>query len=206
MGAAQTGVDMVKQAKNQTEQDGLRQLLLGTARGDSAAFEALYAATRGKIFLTAFLILRRRDLAEEVMQEAYVRIWRMAAKYDPGLGSPIAWMTTVARNLAINVLRRPQLEVATDELALLEVPDDGPSALEEIEHAQDQGKALAALRRLDATSQHLIIAAYIHGESRESLSARFGVPVNTVKTWIRRGLLRTRASLAPDTHDRPRAA
>ena len=62
-----TGLEMVKRTKNQTEQDGLRQLLLRTAQGDSAAFEALYAATRGKIFLTAFLILRRRDLAEEVM-------------------------------------------------------------------------------------------------------------------------------------------
>lgn len=142
------------------------------------------------------LIVKRRDLAEEVMQEAYVRIWTRASSYDPALGSPIAWIATITRNLAINLVRRPQLEILTDDVVLLEVPAGDASVLEQIEHSQNQTHALDALQNLDAMSRRLIIAAYLHGESREALSARFGIPVNTVKTWIRRGLLATRACLA----------
>lgn len=185
-----------QQEIHQTGTSGLGALLLRCADGDHLAFEQLYSATKGKAFSTALLIVKRRDLAEEVMQEAYVRIWTRASSYDPALGSPIAWIATITRNLAINLVRRPQLEILTDDVVLLEVPAGDASVLEEIEHSQAQTHALEALQNLDAMSRRLIIAAYLHGESREALSVRFGIPVNTVKTWIRRGLLATRACLA----------
>jgi RNA polymerase sigma-70 factor, ECF subfamily len=179
----------------------LELLLSESAQGSQAAFERLYHATKGKLFATALLIVKRGELAEEVVQETYVRIWTRAASYDPALGSPIAWMATIARNLAITLMRRPNIEVQTEDDKLLEVPADERSALDEIELSQQQRNALSALRTLDPMRRRLIIAAYLHGESREQLGKRFGVPAGTIKTWIRRSLMDTRAFL--ETRDQP---
>jgi RNA polymerase sigma-70 factor (ECF subfamily) len=169
---------------------------------DEAAFEKLYAATKRKLFSTALSIVRRRHLAEEVVQEAYGRIWLNAASYQASLGSPMLRMITIVRNVAIDVVRKPIKEIHSDDSILLNVSADRPTALEEIEILEEQRSALNhrlnvfyALQALDPTRRHLIIAAYIRGESRKQLSERFGVPVNTIKTWIRRALLETRASL-----------
>jgi RNA polymerase sigma-70 factor, ECF subfamily len=192
----QTGLDMAKQASQRIDTAQLQALLSRCAQGDQSAFEDLYHATKAKIFATALLVMKRRHLAEEVVQEAYVRIWTKASAYEPSRGSPIAWMATITRNLAIDVVRRPQFEMQIDEVAPLDPPSTVPTVLEEIEHFQSQNNAFAALQNLDPMSRRLIVAAYMYGESRENLSKRFGIPVNTIKTWIRRGLLETRASLA----------
>jgi RNA polymerase sigma-70 factor (ECF subfamily) len=179
----------------------LEGLLAESAQGNQAAFERLYHATKGKLFATALLIVKRGELAEEVVQETYVRIWTRAASYDPALGSPIAWMAAIARNMAINLVRRPTVEVQTEVDMLLDVPAGGRSALDEIELSQEQRNAMAALRALDPVRRRLIVAAYLHGESREQLAKRFGVPAGTIKTWIRRSLIDTRAHL--ETMDQP---
>jgi RNA polymerase sigma-70 factor (ECF subfamily) len=180
---------------------GLEALLAECALGNQAAFERLYHATKGKLFATALLIVKRGELAEEVVQETYVRIWSKAASYDPSLGSPIAWMAAIARNMAINLVRRPNIEVQSADDALLEVPAGGLSALDTIELSQQQRNALSALQALDPMRRRLIVAAYLHGESREQLGKRFGVPAGTIKTWIRRSLMDARAYL--ETMDQP---
>ena len=81
-------------------------LIAAVAKGDEAAFERLYAATRAKLFGVVLRILRRQDLAEEVIQEAYVKIWNSAGQFNPGLSSPITWMASIARNRAIDVVRK----------------------------------------------------------------------------------------------------
>jgi RNA polymerase sigma-70 factor, ECF subfamily len=180
----------------------LERLLMRMSGKDEAAFERLYAVTKRKIFLTVLLIVKRRHLAEEIVQEAYVRIWLNAASYRPSLGSPMLWMITIARNRAIDVVRRPVREIYSDDSFLRNVPAQCPTALEAIEISEDQANPLMnglnimyALQALDPKRRNLIIAAYIRGESRKQLSERYGVPVNTIKTWIRRALLETRASL-----------
>jgi RNA polymerase sigma-70 factor, ECF subfamily len=183
------------------DSQGLEALLAGCALGNQAAFERLYHATKGKLFATALLIVKRGELAEEVVQETYVRIWSKAASYDPSLGSPIAWMAAIARNMAINLVRRPNIEVQSADDALLDVPAGGLSALDTIELSQQQRNALSALQALDPMRRRLIVAAYLHGESREQLGKRFGVPAGTIKTWIRRSLMDTRAYL--ETMDQP---
>jgi RNA polymerase sigma-70 factor, ECF subfamily len=177
-------------------------LLLKMSGKDQAAFEKLYSATKRKVFSTVLPIVRRQHLAEEVVQEAYVRVWHNAALYKPSLGSPMNWMIAIARNLAIDMVRKPVREIQSKDSVLFSFPAEGPTALEAIEILEDQGHAfnrrldvLYALRALDPTRRHLIIAAYLRGESRKQLSERYGVPVNTIKTWIRRALLETRASL-----------
>ena len=180
----------------------LQSLLMRMAGKDEAAFEKLYAATKRKLFSAVLAIVKHRHLAEEVIQEAYVRIWLNAGSYRPSLGTPMLWMIIIARNLAIDLVRRPVREVVSDETVLWGFPADNPTPLEAIEISEDQADALMhqlkvqyALQALDPTRRHLIIAAYIRGESRKQLSEQYGVPVNTIKTWIRRALLEARASL-----------
>src|ERR1700719_1332062 len=89
-------------------------LIAAVAKGDEAAFERLYTATRAKLFGVVLRILRRQDLAEEVIQEAYVKIWKSAGQFNPGLSSPITWMASIARNRAIDVVRK-RVETSIEE-------------------------------------------------------------------------------------------
>jgi RNA polymerase sigma-70 factor (ECF subfamily) len=188
--------DALQMASSQRE---LQRLLIRMARKKEGAFEKLHASTKRKLFSTAILIVKHRHLAEEVVQEAYVRIWLNAASYKRPLGSPMNWMITIVRNLAIDMTRKTVWEIHPEDSVWLGFPADAPTALDILE---DQSTAfshrlnvLYALRALDPTQRHLIIAAYIRGESRKQLSERYGVPVNTIKTWIRRALLETRESM-----------
>lgn len=173
----------------------LQRLLMASSHGDQGAFSELYNLTRSKLFGIAIRILRRSDVAEDVLQEAYVRIWRNAASYKPTRGSPITWMVTIVRNLAIDIVRRPAIEADSDDFLLLGLPGDQESALDGIQASEERLKAFIALQALDTRQRHLIIAAYVHGESREKLAARFGKPVSTIKTWLRRAVLEAQASL-----------
>jgi RNA polymerase sigma-70 factor (ECF subfamily) len=180
----------------------LERLLLRMSGKDEAAFKKLYAATRRKLFSTILLLVKRGHLAEEILQEAYVRIWLNAGSYRPDLGTPMVWMITIARNLAIDIARKSTREFYSDPSALSGFAAEGPTALETIEIQEIESETLklqqsilSALQALEPTRRHLVIAAYIHGESRHRLSERYGVPVNTIKTWIRRALLEVRASV-----------
>jgi RNA polymerase sigma-70 factor, ECF subfamily len=144
------------------------------ARKDQAAFAALYSITKRKLFCTVVLIVKHSDLAEEIIQEAYVRIWHSASSYRSSRGSPMTWMITIARNLAIDMVRKPAREIYSDDSELLDLPADCPTSLEIIEASEDQQTAmeaqqnvLSALQVLHPTRRDLIIGAYIHGESRE---------------------------------------
>lgn len=175
----------------------LAELLAATAAKDEAAFAELYDSTRRKLFGIALMVLRRRDLAEDVTQEAFIRIWRCAASFDPARGMPITWMATIVRNLAIDVKRSPAAE-PTDDSELSVIPFNGRSALDELEASDNHRRLRAAMKTLDPLRRKLVIAAYINGESREQLSQRFGAPVNTIKTWLRRAVLDIRAAIAAD--------
>ena len=185
-----------------SDSTGLEQLLLRMVEGDGPAFEKLHAATRRKLFSTVLQVVRRRHLAEEIVQEAYVRIWLNAAAYRQALGSPMMWMMTIAKNLAIDAVRRPSREIYRDHSVLLDFPADTPTALESMENRETesdtvslQQSMLSALQTLDPARRHLVIAAYLYGESRHRLAEQYGVPVNTIKTWLRRALLQVRAQI-----------
>jgi RNA polymerase sigma-70 factor (ECF subfamily) len=182
--------------------DELERLLLRISAKDEAAFRQLHAATRRKLFATVLVLVKRRHIAEEILQEAYVRIWLNAGAYRATLGTPMVWMITIARNLAIDTARKSSREVYADDAILTDFADDGPSALETIEMREQQHDAInhqrsifAAVHALDPTKRHLVLAAYLYGESRDRLSKHYGVPVNTIKTWLRRALLEVRAGL-----------
>ena len=170
-------------------------LLASVAKGDEAAFERLYAATRAKLFGVVLRILRRQDLAEEVVQEAYVKIWHSAGQFNPSLASPITWMVSIARNRAIDFVRKRSEASIEDEPSAMEIASDIPDPLARREMTEELKRILECVGQLDPERQKLVLLAYYNGWSREQLSEKFNTPLNTVKTWLRRSMIEIRGCL-----------
>jgi len=170
-------------------------LLAAVAKGDEAAFERLYAATRAKLFGVVVRILRRQDLAEEVIQECYVKVWSNAGQFNPALASPITWMVSIARNRAIDLMRKRAEVSLEEEPQALEVAADNPDPLARREMNDELKRLLGCVGKLEPERQRLVLLAYYNGWSREQLAEKFKTPVNTVKTWLRRSMLEIRDCL-----------
>jgi RNA polymerase sigma-70 factor (ECF subfamily) len=170
-------------------------LIAAVAKGDEGAFERLYAATRAKLFGVVLRILRRQDLAEEVIQECYVKVWSSAAQFNPAVASPITWMVSIARNRAIDLLRKRSEASIEDEPQAMEVAADNPDPLARREMTDELKRLLGCVGKLEPERQRLVLLAYYNGWSREQLAEKFNTPVNTVKTWLRRSMLEIRDCL-----------
>ena len=170
--------------------------LARVAGGDRAALRMIYQDTSAKLFGVCLRILKDRSEAEDVLQDVYVTVWRKAATFDPGRASPITWLVAIARNRAIDRLRvrgaRGRLEPIEAADA---VSDPAPSAVERVELAQQHQRLTRCLEELDARHSTAIRAAFLDGATYEELAARLNVPLGTMKSWIRRGLLKLRACL-----------
>jgi RNA polymerase sigma-70 factor (ECF subfamily) len=170
-------------------------LLTRVATGDRAAFSALYRAAAPKLLGVILRILNRRDLAEEVLQEVFVRIWDRAGDFDAGAGAPLAWLSTIARNRALDSLRRRRETSIEDEPAAFEVPDAADDPAVQAERSADLKRLMGCLETLDEDKRRMVLLAYHQGLSRDELAARFNVPVGTVKTWLHRSLARLKECL-----------
>jgi RNA polymerase sigma-70 factor (ECF subfamily) len=176
--------------------DDLTGLLIRIAARDAAAFSALYQQTSAKLYGVVARILTRGDVAADVLQEAYVRIWEKAGDFDPVRGSALAWMATIARNRALDEVRRVR------PVSLEDQPEGFEPAAEEIDPlaARERSEGLAALvdclKALDEEKRAVVLLAYYRGASREALAKRFGRPVPTIKTWLHRSLAQLRDCLA----------
>jgi len=191
------------------QQDGkalLLQLIAEVASGNKSTFARLYGLTHAKLLGVALRILKDRALAEDVLQESYLKIWRHAASYDPAIASPMTWMATIIRHGAIDAVRKRQLEAfgSDDEMAALASND--PDPVDEMHLARLRPKALAAFAQLPEDKRRLIMLAYLRDRSRQELSARLGIPANTVKTHLRRALLELRATMFASTEARTHRA
>ena len=165
------------------------------ARKDRAAFTDVYRATSAKLYGIVLRILHRRDLADEVLQEVYVKIWDRAGDFNPQMASPISWMAAIARNRALDEVRRKRPDSIEDHPELLDAASDEETALARVMRGED-GKRLAdCLTRLEPDRRQLVVLAYCEGLSRDELAGRFGQPVNTVKTWLRRSLAQLKGCL-----------
>jgi RNA polymerase sigma-70 factor (ECF subfamily) len=186
----------------QVSSDGDRRLLVDAlsraAAGDKAAFRDLYDRTSAKLYGTILRILRDEALSRDVLQEVYVKIWQKAADFDPDVASPVTWMATIARNRALDEVRRARLNTVSatrddgDELdfaAELTHPLDGRERSEELR------RLLGCLDTLDAERRDVVLLAYYRGMSREALSKRFNRPVPTIKTWLHRSLAQLKGCL-----------
>lgn len=165
------------------------------ASGDKSAFAKLYGATSRKLYGVAIKILRDQAAAEDVIQEAFLRIWRSAASFNPKLASPISWMVTIVRNAAIDSYRkrRPEFVAETDDV--LEIASNEPDPSGEIDLARRRSIAFAALKKLSPYKRKLILQAYFQEQSRERLARQHGVPTGTIKTTLRRTLIDMRKSI-----------
>lgn len=172
--------------------DHLLRLLQETASGDRDAFRLLYDSSSAKLFGVLLRILKRQDLAEDVLQEVYLVIWKKAKTYDPAQGRPLSWMVTIARNRAIDILRKTDERVIKHSLSEHD-EDHFNSALSSISASEmDPGERIALQTCLDETEEQArqcVLLAYLYGYSREELAIRYSVPANTIKTWLRRALI-----------------
>jgi RNA polymerase sigma-70 factor, ECF subfamily len=173
----------------------LAELMRRVATRDETAFAALYKQTSAKLYGVIARILSRADAAAEALQETYVRIWEKAGDFDPAKGSPLAWMATIARNRALDEVRRVRPG------SLEDLPEGFEPAADEVDPlaAREQSEAFAALvkclRALDDEKRAAVLLAYYRGMSREALAKRFGRPVPTIKTWLHRSLAQLRDCL-----------
>lgn len=175
--------------------DDLARLLARIAARDTAAFAALYKETSSKLYGVVARILKRSDVAADVLQEAYVRVWEKAGDFDSTRGSALAWMATIARNRALDEVRRVR------PVSLEDQPEGFEPAAEEIDPlgGRERSEALASLMNclqgLDEEKRAIVLLAYYRGLSREALAQRFGRPVPTIKTWLHRSLAQLRDCL-----------
>lgn len=169
-------------------------MLREMAGGDRNALSALYQRTSAKLYGICLRVLGNESDAQDVLQEVYVTAWSKAEQFDPGKASPITWLAVLARNKAIDQLRRRK--VTPDGLeAATEVADDAPSAYEIAESRQESGRLAGCLDELEDRAGAMIRRAFLEGASYPELAVREGVPLGTMKSWIRRGLQRLKGCL-----------
>ncbi len=178
-----------------TASNEITDLISRCALRDRAAFKLLYERTNAKLFGVTLRILKNRADAEEAIQEVYVKIWQRADRFVPGNTSPISWLVAIARNHALDVLRarRPASE---DIDEALDIADDGLSPEQATAVGQERGRIEACLRTLENDRAEAVKGAYLEGYSYEELAERFSVPLNTMRTWLRRSLMRLKDCLA----------
>ena len=165
-------------------------------RGDRAALQTVYRLTSAKLFAVVLRILGERSEAEDVLQDVYLTVWRKAGDFDSRRASPMTWLIAIARNRAIDRLRagRPSRNMAPIEVAA-DLADPAPAADRLLETAQTQARLHVCL---DALAQHeraALRGAYFDGNTYEELAERMTVPLGTMKSWIRRAMIKLKACL-----------
>jgi RNA polymerase sigma-70 factor (ECF subfamily) len=172
----------------------LAALLRGVAAGDKTALARLYERSSAKLYGICLRLLGSEAEAEEILQETYLTVWRKAAAFDPSRASAITWLSVLARNKALDRLRRRRLTSEPIEAAA-ELADDSPTADRLAEAAEDRVRLASCLGELEERHRILIRAAFVDGATYPELAEREQVPLGTMKSWMRRSLLRLRGCL-----------
>jgi len=178
--------------------DELSALLRGVVARDAAALKGLYQRTSGKLYGICLRLLGDEAEAQDVLQEVYVTVWSKAALFDPSRASPITWLAALARNRAIDRLRSRSASAARNREnldAAIDVPDDRPSSFDVLEQAEDSLRLHRCLEELEEKARTVIRAAFFEGATYPQLAQAEGLPLPTIKSRIRRGLLQLRGCL-----------
>lgn len=183
----------------------LSQLLARAGLGDRAAFAKLYERTSGHLFAVVLRIQRDRALAEDLLQEIYVSVWKAAAGFDAARSQPLTWLTSIARNRAIDSLRRasaqPQTESTTRDDdddrpdAAETMVDAGPGPLELLGRASDARELTTCMERLTPPQRQSVALAFFDGLSHAEVAEQLREPLGTVKSWVRRALMTLKGCL-----------
>jgi RNA polymerase sigma-70 factor (ECF subfamily) len=172
----------------------LASLIEGVAKKDRRAFEQLYQLTSRKMFAVALRIVREPGLAQDVLQDAYIRLWRYAHTFNGKLSAPETWLHQVVRNRALDLISQQSNNVTSipiEEFAESEEVEDYSEATEDASHEgrELRGVMQACLQKLEGKYRQVLTLAYNHGMSHAEIADHLCVPLGTVKTWARRGLM-----------------
>jgi len=183
----------------------LSQLLARAGLGDRAAFARLYERTSGHLFAVVLRIQRDRAMAEDLLQEIYVSVWKAAASFDAARSQPLTWLTHIARNRAIDSLRRaqaqPRMESSSrddddDRPDIAEaLADEGPGPLELLGRASEARELGQCMERLTPVQRQSVALAFFDGLSHAEVADRLREPLGTVKSWVRRALMTLKGCL-----------
>jgi RNA polymerase sigma factor (sigma-70 family) len=187
----------VEQAMQAERSARLMTLLARTALSDQQAFAELYRLTSAHLYAVALRILRESALAEEVLQESFVSIWKHAGSYVAARSQPLTWLTSIVRNRCLDQLRRrgPATIAIDDEDESMTLPDTGPTPLELLVTGADARAVRACVEGLETGQKQALALAFYRGLSHAELAAHLHEPLGTVKSWVRRGLERLKACL-----------
>lgn len=169
----------------------ISELIARVAFGDRDAFDALYARTSAKLFGVLLRLLSNRAEAEDALQEVYIKVWQRAAQYRRGVASPMSWLIAIARNHALDRLRARRAPAAPIGEAL-DVADSAPTPEKQAAQQSDVARIEYCLGQLPSDRAAAVRGAYLEGYSYQDLADRFGVPINTMRTWLRRSLQKLR--------------
>lgn len=176
--------------------DPIADLLVQIAAQDRAAFANLYSAASSKLMGVLLRILGNRAEAEDALQEVFTRVWLRAARFDGTKGRGMTWLIAIARNHAIDRLRSRAVQSNNDDGdAVAQVADPARSALSGLVAEGEARRAVKCFDELEPDRSAAVQGAYLEGLSYEVLADRYGVPINTMRTWLRRSLLKLRECL-----------
>lgn len=175
-----------------SETTDLDKLLQDVAVQDVAAFRTLYDKTSRIVMGIALRVCRDRQMAEDVLQEVYLQIWRRADVFDPTRASSLGWITVIARNRAVDHVRRVGRPGNAGRSPEEYEVENLPSLAGGVELGGALRDLTNCLQGLSADHREAILRAYYHGWSREEIANHFDIPQNTIKTWLRRGLIALR--------------
>ncbi len=173
----------------------LEQAILACARGEKSALNVIYAQEAPRMLGVALRILKRRALAEDAVQDSFVLIWRNASKFDPTKGAAATWLYTVLRNRSLTILRDEARSEPTEMPVGEEVADAGETPEDTIARLSDAEALKHCLERLEPKRRMAIALTYVHGLSHGELAGKLGIPLGTIKSWLRRSLLTLRECL-----------
>ncbi len=176
--------------------DALNALLTRIAAQDRAAFRAFYSAVAPKLFGLLIRILGTRAEAEDALQEVFTRIWLRAARFSPDRGGAMAWAVAIARNHAIDLIRARKPSQMGDDDAYTAAPDPAPRAEVQMIARGEAARIHHCLGQLDPAVAEAVRGAYLSGHAYSDLALAANVPLNTMKTWLRRGLISLKDCMA----------
>ena len=174
--------------------DQLSELIGRVALGDRLAFRMLYDLTSAKLFGICLRVLQDRTEAEDAVQEVYVKLWRNASKFKVSSYSPMSWLAAIARNHAIDLVRARKQQ-RSDIAEAVDIPDPAATPEEHSVANSERNRLQRCLAELDTKRAEVIRSAYVEGYSYQELASRHRLPINTLRTWLRRGLIRLRDCL-----------
>jgi len=185
----------LKMVATADDRDALTGLLTRTAGRDQRAFAELYERAGARLYGVCLRMLRDPSDAEEVLQEVFTTVWRRADGFDPARAGAMTWLVTLTRNKAIDRLRQRREALLDDPIDLDRVTDERPGPLVAAEAGQDYVRLRNCLEALEPKQRHSVREAFFTGATYKELAARCQVPLATLKSWIRRGLIQLRECL-----------